>query len=226
MEPEQQQSERDMPEQEEPKRLMQQVIPWEEMDLETQRDEYERQALAWEYRELMKDWARNYTRLARALADSFGEEEVLDILEKSWWDLEYTAGSTWREDFEEDPYAAFDMLRDYMHDGPQSLTSGAVDLQREKGHWELLHQYCYHKEVALEMDERKIGISWCMADAAAVRGWSPRAVLDFANSQLRGDHYCYHIRRIVEDADPELDHWSRDKSEKIGWRSIKKLEEA
>lgn len=55
------------------------VTPWRDLDLETQKDEYDKQKLAWKYRDTKKQWARNYVRMARALADEFGEEEVLDI---------------------------------------------------------------------------------------------------------------------------------------------------
>jgi hypothetical protein len=33
------------------------------------------------------------------------------------------------------------------------------------------------------------------------------------------------MRELVADADPSLDRWSRELSEKFGWRSIKRLEE-
>jgi hypothetical protein len=76
------------------------------------------------------------------------------------------------------------------------------------------------------MDARKIIIGQCMGDCAAVRGWSPNLVMRFPNAQLRGDPYCYQIREVVQDADPEEDEWSVEKSEKYGWRSVKELEEA
>jgi len=53
------------------------IRPWYELDFATQKEEYEKQRLAWRYRDLKKQWARNYVKLARALADKFGEEEVL-----------------------------------------------------------------------------------------------------------------------------------------------------
>ena len=59
---------------------------WDEFDLKTQKEEYENQRFAWQVRTLKKKWAENYIRLARALADEFGEEEVLDILEEIWFD--------------------------------------------------------------------------------------------------------------------------------------------
>lgn len=202
-----------------------QITSWDERDLQRQKDDYAKQALAWRYRELLKQWAIIYTRLARAMANAFGEEEVLDTLEKVWWDLEYEAGKTWREDFEQSPRAALQMMFDRFHDGLQSLTSSPMAASIEGNRWELINFYCYHKEVAMELDERKIGISWCMADAAATRGWCSKIVLRCPNSQLRGDPFCYHIREIVEHVDSQEDQWSKEKSEKMGWRSIKKLEE-
>jgi len=204
-----------------------QVTPWRDLDLETQKEEYEKQKLAWKYRDTKKQWARNYVRMARALADEFGEEEVLDILEKAWWDLEYEGGSTWRSLFEQDPAAALEEVYHFAHDLDQSLTISPQDVSYEPGRYELIHYHCHLKEVFMEEDERRIGISWCMGDAAGVRGLHPRAMLDFRNSQIRGDSFCYHVRAILDEApdDPDADLWTREKSEQIGWRSIKRLEE-
>jgi len=203
------------------------VTPWRDLDLETQKEEYEKQKLAWKYRDTKKQWARNYVRLARALADEFGEEEVLDILEKAWWDLEYEGGSTWRALFDKDPEAALEEVYHFAHDLDQSLTISPQDVSLTPGRYELIHYHCHLKEVFMEEDERRIGISWCMGDAAGVRGLHPRAILDFRNSQIRGDSFCYHVRAILDEppSDPDADQWTREKSEQIGWRSIKRLEE-
>jgi len=200
---------------------------WNELDLETQKEEYKKQAAVQELIGVMKEWARVYCRLARALADAYGEEEVLDILEKVWWDLQYEAGKTWREDFEKDPEAAFaDMEARWRHqDNSISSYLGTIfHPVVEKKRWELVTYNCYH-DIFREMNECKIGISWCMSDLAAVRGWSPKMVMDFPHVLLRGSSYCHQIREIVENADPSLDHWSKEKSERFGWRSIQKLEE-
>jgi len=201
------------------------IVAWHDRDVLTQKDEYEKQALAWEFRELCKSWLRNYVHMARSLIASFGEEEVLDILEKVWWDLHYEGGRTWREDFEKDVRGAFQETYCRWHCGAPSLTRGVMDVKMEGDCWELLHLYCKQKEVALEMDARKIIIGQCMGDFASTRGWSPRIVMQFPNAQLRGDSFCFQIREIVDEADPSEDEWSREKSEKYGWRSIKKLEE-
>jgi hypothetical protein len=202
------------------------IRPWHDKDLPTQNDEYEKQALAWQFRELCKDWLRNYVHMAKGLIRRFGEEEVLDILEQVWWDLHYEGGATWREDFEKDIRGAFRETYCRWHCGAPSLTRGVQDVKMEDDRWELLHLYCKQMEVALEMDARKIIIGQCMGDIASTRGWSPRITTQFPNAQLRGDSFCYQIREIVDEADPSEDEWSEDRSEKYGWRSIKKLEEA
>lgn len=198
---------------------------WNELDAVTQKEEYEKQMLAWKFREKKKEWANNYISLARALANEFGEETVLDILEQTWWNLEFEGGKTWREESEKDPVAALKALYQANHHGLQSLTISPQDAVFEGRCYGLIHYFCHLKEVFLNRNERKIGISWCMADAAAVRGFHPHAVLDFRNSQIRGESFCYHIRKIVDHADPGEDQWSKDKSEQIGWRSIQRLEE-
>lgn len=201
------------------------IKPWNKLDLKTQKEEYEKQMLAWKFRDKKKQWANNYVSLARALADEFGEDEVLDILEKAWWDLEFEGGKTWRKDFEKDPVAALKFQYEANHHGLQSLTTSPQDVTFKNKCYVLIHYFCHLKEVFLDRNERKIGISWCMGDAAAVRGLHPRAVLDFRNAQIRGDCFCYHIRKIVNrPPGPGADKWSKDKSEKIGWRSIKRLE--
>jgi hypothetical protein len=203
------------------------VTAWRDLDLATQKDEYEKQALAWRYRDLKKQWARNYVRLARALADEFGEEEVLDTLEQAFWNLEYEGGMTWRAEADADPVAALRAQYEMQHEGVQSLTISPQDVSFDSSRYELIHYHCHLKEVFMELGERRIGLSWCMCDAAAVRGFHARAVLDFRNSQIRGDSFCYHVREIVDDppTDPDADKWTREKSEQIGWRSAKRLEE-
>jgi len=201
------------------------IPAWHDKDLATRREEYEKQALAWQFRELGKEWMRTYTGLARALADAFGEDDVLDILEKEWWDQQYEIGLLWREEFDRDPQAAFEAMFHRWHDGPQSPTSGAYDVALDGNRWHLLMLYCWHRDVALEMNERKIGMTFCMSDMAAVRGWCPRIEMFQENHQFRGDCYCYQVRELVERSDPRLDTWSRELSERYGWRSIKPLEE-
>jgi hypothetical protein len=202
------------------------IEPWHDRDEQAQLQQFEGQALAWEYRELCKEWLRNYVRMVRALIAEFGEEEVLDTLEKVWWDLQYEGGKTWREEFDEDLQGAFETMFNRWHCGGSSLTRGVMDVELEGDRWHLLHLYCKQKEVALEMDSRRIGIGQCLGDVAAVRGWSPNIVMHFETAQLRGDSYCYQIREIVENADPSEDEWSIEKSEKWGWRSVKKVEDA
>jgi hypothetical protein len=204
------------------------ITPWEERDRHTQKEDLERQRAAFQIRELLKEWARAYTRMASALAKEFGEEEVLDILEQAWWDMQYEGGLSWRDEFEPDPQAGMERMFERWHAGTQGMTCGVYDVQLQPGRWDLLMLNCYHKDVALELDDiggRKIGLSWCMADMAAVRGWCPRLRMRFPNMQLRGDPFCWQIREIVEEADPALDRWSRELSEQCGWRSIKRLEE-
>jgi hypothetical protein len=200
-----------------------QIPAWHDRDPETQREDYEKQALAWRYRELCKDWMRLYTGLARALADAFGEDDVLDILEKEWWDQQYEIGLLWREQFDADPQVAFRAMFERWHDGPQSPTSGAYDVELDGNRWHLLMLCCWHKDVALEMGERTIGMTFCISDMAAVRGWCPRIEMRLPNHQFRGDPYCYQIRDLVEEANPRLDHWSKELSGKYGWRSMRRL---
>lgn len=201
------------------------IEPWDDRDPGAQMTQYDGQLLAWEYRELAKQWLRIYTRMTRALIAEFGEEIVLDTFEKVWWDLQYEGGKTFRQEFDEDLRGAFQAMYDVWHNDATSLTRGVMDVELEGDRWHLLHLYCKQMEVALEMDSRRIGISQCMGDCAAVRGWSPKLVMGFHTAQLRGDSYCYQIREIVEDADPSEDEWSVEKSEKWGWRSVRRIEE-
>lgn len=198
------------------------IPPWHDRSTEAQRAEYGSQALAWEAREMAKEWLRIYVRMAKALVAEFGEEVVLDALEKVWWDLQYEGGRTLRSDWDGDPRRALAEMFDRWHvRGPQSLTSGVCDAVLEGDRWQVLQLYCKQKEVALELDAREIVISQCMGDCAAVRGWSPGLVMRFPNVQLRGDPYCFQIRELAEEAGSDEDHWSIEKSEQWGWRSIR-----
>lgn len=199
---------------------------WQSRDPKEQKELLDLQLLGLEAEHLITEWAAIYCRLARALADAFDEEQVLDILEETWWNLQYEGGLTFREDFEKDPREALQsMARRWHCKSCQNYSSAIYDepiVQEDR--WDLFVHRCYH-EVFVEMDERKIGVSWCMSDVAAVRGWSPKVVMTFPNVLLRGSNFCHQIREIVQDADPSHDHWSREKSELYGWRSIKKAEE-
>ena len=204
------------------------IIPWNDRSLAEQRQEFENQALVLQIRELLMQWGRTYTKLAHALVEEFGEEEVLDSLEQTWWNLQFEGGATFREDFEKDPRAGLEKMYDLWHTGStQGVTGIVMDTDFRVDCWEILSFRCYHQQVALELDAlggRKIGISWCMGDIAATRGWCPKVAMRFPNMQLRGDPFCRQIRQVTEDDDPRLDRWSRELSEQCGWRSIKKLE--
>lgn len=196
----------------------------EEMDLKAQKEEFEKQALVEEYVNLAKEWQRTYCRLIRALANAFGEEEVLDIVEEAWWDIGYEVGRRWREKFDKDPQAALEERAHTWHDDPMWARIVCCDVSvLERDRWELVAVKCY-REVFREMNEPKIGISWCMLDFAMVRGWSPHVVFRQTTNMLRGDNYCHQIRQIVDDPTLQWDY-SKETSEKAGWRSIKRLEE-
>jgi hypothetical protein len=193
-------------------------------DLAVQREAYEKRRLFEEGAALEREWYTRHARLIRALADAFGEEEVLDMTEKTWWDLGYEAGEAWRKKFERDPQAAFQEKAHSWHDDPMFACGCCGDVSVLEGdHWELRVYRC-HKELFMELGEPKIGLAWCMRDFATVRGWSPRISMRQPTHLLRGDKYCHQIRRIVDDP-AEQWNYSRETSEKVGWRSIKKLEE-
>ena len=202
------------------------LVSWHELSPEVQKAELEKQLLANKFVGLVRQWAKNYARLARALVDEFGEEEVLDILERTWWDLQYEGGLSFRDEFEADPHKAMREMAIKWHDGPyQGLGAGTYDFPViSENRWDLVCFQCYH-QIFVEINERKIGISWCMSDLAAVRGWSNKMIMRFPNVMIRGAPYCHQIRMIMEQADPDEDCWTREKSEMYGWRSIKKLEE-
>jgi len=191
---------------------------------EMQKAELRKQKLADEFVELAKQWERNYARLIRALADEYGEEEVLDIAEKTFWDQAYEIGLTWREKFETDPAGALAEKASSWHDSALWARICCCDVPvLEKDRWELISVKCY-REVFRELGEPKIGISWCMTDFAAVRGWAPNVVMRQPHNMLRGDAYCQQIRYFTDDPSEQWDY-SKETSEKVGWRSIKKLEE-
>jgi len=83
-------------------------VKGEKEDLKIQRKEYEKQALVQEYLNLLRDWAKTYARMIRSLADAFGEDAVLDIAEKVWWDMAYKVGESWKKKFDENPQAAME----------------------------------------------------------------------------------------------------------------------
>jgi hypothetical protein len=168
-------------------------ISWQQLDIQTQKEEYEKQALVQKQMGIMREWAKVYAELARALADTFGEDEVLDILEQVWWQMQYEAGKTWREEFDQDPEAAFvAMEKRWRHqDNAVGSYFGTIfHPTHDEKRWDLVTYGCYH-DIFRELGERKIGISWCMSDLAAVRGWSPKVVMDFPHVILRGASYCH-----------------------------------
>jgi len=196
------------------------------MDLQAQKKEFEKQPLIEKYVSLAEKREIVYARLVRAMADAFGEEEVLDIVEKTGWDFGYQAGKTWREKFDKDPQAALHEKAHSWHDDPLFFSRlCACDVRLLEGNrWELVAVKCY-REVFRRINEPRIGLTRCITDFAAVRGWSPTVIMRQPNHMLRGDNYCYQIREIVGDPSLQWDY-SRETSEKVGWRSIKKLEEA
>jgi hypothetical protein len=194
-------------------------------DLAAQKEALEKRRLLQEGMNLEKEWYVTHGRLIRALADAFGEDEVLDTSEKVWWDLGYEAGLAWRERFDRDPYAAFQEKAHSWHDDAMFARGCCGDVPiLEKDHWELRVYRC-HKEAFMELGDPKIGMTWCMRDFATVRGWSPRVIMRQPEHLLRGDNFCHQIRRIVDDPGLQYDY-SQETSEKVGWRSIKKIEEA
>jgi hypothetical protein len=196
-----------------------------DMTLEQRKLNLEKQKLAQEYLNLAKEWRRTYAKMIRALADAFGEEQVLDIAEKVWWDFGYEVGLSWREKFKEDIVTAMREKASSWHDDPVAsyICISDIPVQRDD-YWELVAVKCY-QEVFREINEPKIGISWCLTDFAAVQGWSPNIVMRQPNNMLRGDLYCRQTREITEDTSRQWSY-SRQTSEKVGWRSIKVIEEA
>jgi len=192
--------------------------------LQIEREEFEKQPILEEYLNTLKVWERRYCRLMRSLIDDFGEELVLDTVEKVWWDQAYQVGLTWREKFEQDPTAAMHAKAHSWHDDPMWARICCCEVPvLTDTRWELNSVRCY-REVFKEMGEPKIAMSWCMTDFAAVRGWSPKIVMRSPHHLLRGDAFCQQIRFISDDPSLQWDY-SKETSEKIGWRSIKRLEE-
>jgi hypothetical protein len=190
--------------------------------LREEREQFERHLLVEQYLDLAKEWQRTYCRMIRALADAFDEEEVLDRVEKVWWDMAYQAGLSWRERFEEDPQAAMKEKADSWHNDAlwARICCCEVPVLGED-RWELKSVKCY-REVFNEMGEPEIGMSWCMTDFAAVRGWSPRLAMRQPKQLLRGDNYCHQIRYITDEPTEQWDY-SKELSEKVGWRSVRRL---
>jgi len=204
-----------------------QIIKWEGRDLKTRKEDYECQLKADEIRKGYMEWARTYTKMASALVLEFGEEIVLDTLEEAWWNLQYEGGKTWREDFDKNPSDAIKMFYDKWHTDCQGCTGSVYTVEITGSCWDIMVFNCFHQAVALELDAiggRKIGIGWCMGDIAAVRGWCNNTVMDFPVMALRGDSYCWQIRRIVDNPAGYQDKWTKEISKKCGWRSIKELE--
>lgn len=195
----------------------------EQTDLEAQKEEFEKHLLVQEFLSLANEWQETYCHLIRALADAFGEEEVLDTVERVWWDMAYEVGLSWREKFEKDPQAAMREKASSWHDGALWARICCCDVPvLEDDRWELRSVKCY-REIFNKLGEPKIGISWCMTDFAAVRGWSPNMVMRQPKQLLRGDNYCHQIRYFSDDPTEQWDY-SRELSERVGWRSVKKLE--
>lgn len=170
---------------------------------------------------LEREWYVTHARLVMDLIASFGEEPILDCVEKTWWDLGYEAGLAWRERFENDPCTTMlDKARSW-HDDPVFARGCCCTVPvLERDHWELVVFRC-HKEVFLELDAPKTGLAWCMRDFATVQGWSPLVMMRQPTHLLRGDGYCHQIRRIVDD--PSLQwEYSRETSERVGWRSLER----
>lgn len=194
----------------------------EQISLQQARDHFERHLLTEEYLELAKEWQRTYCRMIRAVADVFDEEKVLDIVEQVWWDLAYEVGLSWRERFTDDLQTAMQEKASSWHNGALWARICCCDVPvLEDDRWELRAVKCY-REVFNEMGEQEIGISWCMTDFAAVCGWSPSIVMRQPRQLLRGDNTCHQIRTIT--ADP-TEQWgySKELSEKVGWRSVRRL---
>jgi len=198
----------------------------EETDLKAQKEELEKQPLIEEYVQLAKEREVVYARLIRAMADEFGEEDVLDIIEEVGWNFGVEAGKTWREKFEADPQAALhEKAHSWLEDPLFFSRLACCDtLVLEGNYWELVAIKCY-REVFRKINEPKIGLTRCITDFAAVTGWSPNVTMRQPSHMCRGDNYCRQIREVVED--PSLQwQYSKATSEKVGWRSIKRLEEA
>jgi cyclopropane fatty-acyl-phospholipid synthase-like methyltransferase len=102
-------------------KLRERIIPWCDRTIEEQRSECESQVLVTYVREARADWVRTYTYLAHDLAVEFGEEEVLDILEESMWNMHYDAGLTWREEFDNNAQKAIDGISERWAGGARNV---------------------------------------------------------------------------------------------------------
>ncbi len=187
-------------------------------------DRVERRLLLEQWAVLEREWYGTHCELVKRLADAFDGESVLDLVEKTWWDLGYEAGLAWREKFERDPYATMLEKARSWHEDPvfaRGCCSAVPVLERDR--WELVVFRC-HKEVFLELGSPEIGLAWCMRDFATVQGWSPHVMMRQPTHLLRGDGYCHQIRRIVDD--PGLQwSYSKETSRKVGWRSLSAADE-
>jgi hypothetical protein len=192
--------------------------------LPAQREEFGRHKLVLEILRLANIWQRTYCRMVRALADEFGEEVVLDTVEKVWWDQAYEIGLGWRERFEADPVAAMRDKASSWHDSAVWARICCCDVEQTDDRWELRAVKCY-RELFNQMGEPEIGISWCMTDFAAVKGWGANLVMRQPKQLLRGDNYCHQIRYITDDPTEQWSEYSRELSEMVGWRSVRRLEE-
>lgn len=185
-------------------------------------EQFERHLLVEEYLQLAKQWQRTYCRMIRAVADAFDEEEVLDTVEKVWWDMAYEVGLSWREKFEKHSQAAMQEKARSWHEDALWARICCCDVPvLEDDRWELRAVKCY-REVFNEMGEQEIGISLCMTDFAAVCGWSPGVAMRQPKQLLRGDNTCHQIRVITDDPEQQW-QYSRELSEKVGWRSVRRL---
>lgn len=189
--------------------------------LEKERKKFEKHLMVNELLDYAVRWQRNYCHLIRDLADAFGEEEVLDTVEKIWWDMGYECGLAWRKKFEKNPKQAMHKKAMSWHGDPLWARICCCDVELKNDRWELRAVKCF-REVFNEMKEQKIGISLCMTDFAAVRGWSPKVVMRQPKHLLKGDNYCYQIRYISDDPSEQW-NYSKELSEKVGWRSVDKL---
>ncbi len=201
------------------------IGPDKTTDLRKQKEEYEKQPLIEEYCQLFTRFEENYGRVVRALADAFGEELVLDTVERAGWEMGVEAGLTLRQEFDADIVGAFRAKARSWHDDPTffcRLVACDVAVLEDK-RWELVAVKCA-REVFRKMGDPKVGLTRCITDLGAVRGWSPRITMRQPRHMCRGDNYCYQIREIVDDPSLQWDY-SRQTSEQVGWRSIKALEE-
>lgn len=190
--------------------------------LEQDREHFEKHMLTQQYLDLRDRWQRTYCHMVRALADTFDEERVLDIVEEVWWDMAYEVGKTWRAKFDLDPSSAMREKALSWHDDAFVARFCCCDVPvLEHDRWELKAVKCY-RELFNALGEQEIGMSWCLTDFAAVRGWSSRVVMRQPKHLLRGDNTCHQIRTILEK--PTTDSgYSEALSEEAGWRSVRRL---